>query len=182
MRRIKMAEKMTGKTAAMAKRARWERWTPIPGFSGYQISLQGTVRSYWVRGSILLKTPHILTARKTTDGYLYVSIHCGKRRYTMGIHQLMMLAFVGPVPPGEEVSHLDEDSTNNNLSNFTYETPAENHARPKYLKKRARTVRKSKLIRQYRKQMDDFFNLRQKFAKDFSAERNCIEHEQRENS
>jgi hypothetical protein len=42
------------------------------------------------------------------------------------VHQLVLLAFVGPRPPGKVASHLDDDRTNNALSNLAYQTHREN--------------------------------------------------------
>lgn len=42
------------------------------------------------------------------------------------VHQLVMLAFVGPCPPGMEVRHLDSNPRNNVLANLAYGTRAEN--------------------------------------------------------
>src|SRR5690606_11217835 len=42
------------------------------------------------------------------------------------VHRLVMEAFVGPLPEGMEVRHLDDDPDNNALSNLVYGTRSEN--------------------------------------------------------
>ena len=41
-------------------------------------------------------------------------------------HRLVMFAFVGPCPPGQEVRHLDGDKLNPSLDNLVYGTRSEN--------------------------------------------------------
>lgn len=48
----------------------------------------------------------------------------GKR---FGIHQLVLLAFVGPCPKGYACRHLDGDPKNNHLSNLEWGTYTENN-------------------------------------------------------
>lgn len=44
------------------------------------------------------------------------------------VHRLMLLAFVGPCPPGYEARHLDANRSNNTLSNVVWGTKEENAA------------------------------------------------------
>lgn len=46
-------------------------------------------------------------------------------------HKLVAETFLGPVPDGLEVSHLDNDVMNNDINNLKYETHSENLARRK---------------------------------------------------
>lgn len=60
--------------------------------------------------------------------YTMVWLTCGgKKRYLL-VHCLVLLAFVGPCPPGMECCHWDRDRHNCNLSNLRYGTKAENQA------------------------------------------------------
>jgi hypothetical protein len=58
-------------------------------------------------------------------GYLDLWLGAPSSR-TVRIHQLVLLAFVGPKPPGMQTRHLDGDKTNNRLTNLVYGTPSEN--------------------------------------------------------
>lgn len=53
------------------------------------------------------------------------------RRKTYRVASLVAAAFLGPKPDGLDVSHKDEDSSNNAASNLCYETRKENLNRPK---------------------------------------------------
>lgn len=105
-----------------------ERWLPIPGYEGrYDVSDHGRVRSWlpWRNTPVprVLK-PYYATAR---GGYPTVRLQSNQGQEPSAcIHRLVMLAFVGPMPDGQEVRHLDGDPTNNRLSNLTYGTSSEN--------------------------------------------------------
>lgn len=42
------------------------------------------------------------------------------------IHRLVLHAFLGPCPEGQEVNHIDADRTNNNRPNLEYVSHSEN--------------------------------------------------------
>ena len=82
-------------------------------------------------------TPKILkqcirgNKRSPNDRRAYITIS----RYVNGelevkksawIHQLVMLAFIGPCPLGLEIRHINGDSLNNQLHNMAYGTHSEN--------------------------------------------------------
>lgn len=111
-----------------------EKWVPIPGYEGsYEVSDLGRVRSLdriitfqWsrvksgvgqrlARGRILKKV-----YRK---GYPFVDL--GSRNFK-AVHQLVMLAFVGPCPDGMQVRHDDGDRDNCRLENLLYGTQSDN--------------------------------------------------------
>lgn len=94
-----------------------EIWKPIPGFDGYGVSNLGRVKS--VRK---FNNPHFLKPFVSEKGHLRVILRANNRSYFKGIHQLVMLAFVGPCPEGELVCHKDSDPSNNKLNNLRYDT------------------------------------------------------------
>jgi hypothetical protein len=110
-----------------------EQWRPIPGWEGlYSVSDQGRVRSERrtvtrTDGIRRVCPEKILKSINSSDGRLHVSL-CDrpKRVVTKRIHQLVLLAFVGPCPEGMEVLHWDDNSANNRLSNLRYGTRSEN--------------------------------------------------------
>jgi hypothetical protein len=95
-----------------------EEWRPVPGFVGYEVSDQGRVRSLLGREPLILR-PY---TRKT--GYRHVVLH-GKTRF---VHHLVLEAFVGPRPDGQECRHLDGQSGNNERGNLCWGTRAEQTA------------------------------------------------------
>lgn len=105
-----------------------ENWRDIPGYEGrYQVSDQGRVRSLdrWVNGPGGERRRRGKTLRNLTDryGYHVVPLQGGIRRK---VHRLVLLAFVGPCPPGHETAHHDGNARNNSLGNLRYATSREN--------------------------------------------------------
>lgn len=106
-------------------------WRDIPGFTGYQVSNDGRVRSCRNTHGQLTSDWHTLkpilqsqTKRLTVN---LAGQSGGKYRFAVKqVHQLVLLAFVGVQPPGMQVRHLDGNPLNNNLSNLRYGTPKEN--------------------------------------------------------
>lgn len=61
-------------------------------------------------------------------GYRGVCLCDGPRRKIFLVHNLVLLAFVGPAPLGADCRHLDGDKDNNHLENLQYGTRKENCA------------------------------------------------------
>ena len=106
-----------------------ERWLPAPEWEGlYEVSDRGRTRSLPRKTASGRRGGRLLTPDKRPDGHLKVSLSdCGRRRKVY-VHQLVMLAFVGPYPPGMEIRHLNGDPEDNRLENLAYGTKAENAA------------------------------------------------------
>lgn len=102
-----------------------ERWRTIPGHEGrYEVSDHGHVRSL-VSGSPRVLRQYLNTKR---GGYLEVSLYLrgGRRSTERKVHQLVLAAFVGPLPAGQVVRHLNGNPTDNRLLNLAYGTQSEN--------------------------------------------------------
>src|SRR4051812_5908836 len=90
-----------------------ERWLPVLGHPGYEVSDAGRVRS-----------PHgLLAAGPGGDGYPYVSLG---RDCQVKVHTLVLTTFVGPRPPDMECRHLDDNPLNAALTNLRWGTRSEN--------------------------------------------------------
>ena len=98
-----------------------ETWLPIPGFPGYEVSNTGRLKSFKTSG-----WPRRLKGSPGNSGHLSISLVNNGVRLSTSIHQLVMLAFVGPCPEGMEVCHNAGNPANNNLENLRYDTHAEN--------------------------------------------------------
>lgn len=99
-----------------------ERWIAIPGYEGlYEVSDLGQVRR--LGGTPKCISMRMLVPRKMGQaGYLGVGLYRdGIRRYWY-IHRLVLLAFVGPCPPGHNVNHRDAIKDHNVLENLHYVT------------------------------------------------------------
>lgn len=123
-----------------------ETWRDVPGYEGhYQVSDLGRVKAL----SRLVDIPNhrsgrevkklfperVLTPKrgaKARGGYYRrVQLYLGGVCWMPGVHVLVALAFIGPVPVGMEVNHKDGDPSNNVLTNIEYLTRSGNllHAR-----------------------------------------------------
>ena len=131
-----MNKMLMGAAASAAVPVPFEIWLDIPGYAGsYQVSSKGRVRSLpravpvydsVRRVSYARPCPGKILREAVCDKAGHVSVHLGK--YTRGIpvHQLVMLAFVGPPPAGMEAMHLNGNPKDNRPENLKYGTHSEN--------------------------------------------------------
>ena len=115
-----------------------ERWLPVEGFEGYEVSDLGRVRSFWkARGSapgtfaqgsgmILGSAPRRILKPKIDRGYQLVTLYSDGRHHQFQVHRLVLLTFVGPPPPGHECCHKDGHRSNNFLTNLFWGTKSRN--------------------------------------------------------
>ena len=113
-----------------------ELWTSIPGYEGfYEVSSFGDVRSltrfvpYGRHKGMTYKGRDLRLF--VSGSYLSVKLSKAGITRTAYVHELVLMAFVGPRPPMDErceIRHLDGDKTNNQLSNLKYGTSKENAA------------------------------------------------------
>lgn len=109
-----------------------EQWRPVPGWEGrYAVSDHGRVKSLArveprVHGRPLRLREKILRGSLTSDGHRAVALCRDNRRITIKVHRLVLLAFVGPQPPGMEACHYDGDPDNNTLTNLRWDTRSGN--------------------------------------------------------
>jgi hypothetical protein len=104
-----------------------EKWASIRGYGGwYDVSDHGNIRSWKDGKNGELDEPKTLKTMVSSSGYVKVDIsHNGiKRRLVM--HELVAASFIGDRPNGMHIDHIDEDKTNNHVSNLEYVTPRAN--------------------------------------------------------
>ena len=92
-----------------------EQWKTIEKQPNYEVSSYGRVRN--------IQHNRILIPRIHNQGYHQVHLSGGVQEY---IHRLVAEAFIGTIPPGWEVNHLDGDPANNSLDNLEIVTPKQN--------------------------------------------------------
>lgn len=91
-----------------------EEWRDVPGRPGYIVSNEGRA------AKLLSQTP-------SSRGYIQYPIPDGTGgRHHEYLHSMVMLAFVGPRPPGKYVLHNNDVKIDNRLENLRYGTPSEN--------------------------------------------------------
>jgi predicted DNA-binding ribbon-helix-helix protein len=101
-----------------------EFWREIPGFSYYEVSTLGRVRS---KGKPY-HPARILKPGKTKRGYLLVSLREMGKPHTKTVHRLVLEAFVGLCPLRHECGHRNGVRTDNRLENLRWVTAKENAA------------------------------------------------------
>jgi hypothetical protein len=101
------------------------QWRDVPGYEGkYQVSASGDVRR--IGGGGGSKHGRI---RKQTDhkaGYKAVSLSSANQGRSFLVHRIVISAFLGPIPDGYEVNHINGVKTDNRIENLEFVTRAEN--------------------------------------------------------
>lgn len=117
-----------------------EDWRAVAESDGrYEVSSLGRVRraERWTQNGTgwYLRSGRMMTLSRTSAGYLKVDMrlrgsdgsrHGGGGR-NRSVHTLVMEAFFGPCPDGQEVLHGNGDKADNRLSNLRYGTRSENN-------------------------------------------------------
>lgn len=99
-----------------------EQWKDVVGYEGlYQVSSHGRVKTLLGR----FPTKEILK-QTLSGGYPTVGLYKNKKRTNGFVYRLVARAFLGPVPEGMQIAHLDGNKLNSNASNFQYVSPLEN--------------------------------------------------------
>lgn len=97
-----------------------ESWKDVVGYEGYyQVSDLGNIKS--LRSGINLKP------QKGRGKYKRVGLNVKGHKQSHSIHQLVCIAFLGE--SDLQVDHIDEDPSNNKLSNLRWLGNADNTAR-----------------------------------------------------
>lgn len=101
-----------------------EIWKDINGYNGkYQISNLGRIRDTNYRNTNKIKIRKILI---NNWGYQYVRITENGKIIHYFIHRLVYETFIGKIPENMQVNHIDEDKTNNSISNLNLLSPKDN--------------------------------------------------------
>lgn len=103
-----------------------EVWRIIPFAPKYEVSDKARIR----RSSPGVNTfaGRVKTISTNTYGYHFAGCYDGGKRTHVLVHRAVYEAFVGPIPAGMQINHLDGVKTNNDPSNLEIVTPAENSA------------------------------------------------------
>lgn len=94
-----------------------EQYIKIKDFPDYEVSDHGNVRNK--KGKILISAPD-------QKGYLMVGLRKENKTYTKRVARLVAISFI-PNPENKKyVNHIDNNPSNNEVSNLEWNTQAEN--------------------------------------------------------
>ena len=87
----------------------------------YIVSDDGTIvsKGRWIKqkNRTVWWKEKVLKPTKSRE-YYFVTIRKNGEQYTRGVHQIVWEAFNGEIPEGYEIDHIDDDPSNNSLSNL----------------------------------------------------------------
>jgi len=101
----------------------------INGFTGYYIDTNGRVFTEKKGVRNLKGELRELKPSKKKTGYLYTNIYWGKKiteRASLRIHRVVYETFVGIIPEGFVVDHINDIKDDNRLENLQLLTPKDN--------------------------------------------------------
>lgn len=92
-----------------------EEWKWVSEYEGiYEISNKGRLRSYR-RDKV---NGYLLSNRNSKGWYLTVNLFKNGTKRTKRIHVLVAESFIGKIPPGYHVHHIDNNKQNNVVTNL----------------------------------------------------------------
>ncbi len=101
----------------MTARACDMEWRTVVDFPDYLVSEDGVVKNRYKNNIIV---------QYEKRGYMRVRLNRDKKRYDVGVHQVVAKAFVDGFKPGLEVNHIDKNRKNTHRSNLEWLTHADN--------------------------------------------------------
>ncbi len=116
----------------MAEATTEERWLPIPGYEGYyEASSLGRIRSLdreiTCKNGVVKRRRGVILRPGRSDRRLTVNLSGPDTDLrSWKVHQLVLMAFVGPKPPGAMGCHWDDDYTNNRIENLRWGSNTDN--------------------------------------------------------
>lgn len=98
-----------------------QEWKEIPGWPAYRISNDGRLQTCSNHGGLATQIWKDKKPTVDADGYLRTSLHHRKRSVFTGIHDLVLIAFGGPRPPGKSMAlHRNGNRQDNRIENLRW--------------------------------------------------------------
>ena len=104
-----------------------EEWKEIEGYHDYEVSNHGRVKSLKFNKERILKNNII------SSGYYLVCLYDNNKVKSFLVHSLVAIHFLNHKPNGHKivVDHIDNDKSNNNVSNLQLISNRENSSKDK---------------------------------------------------
>ena len=108
-----------------------EMWRPVVGYeTEYEISSRGCVRSLprkvrHLNGDRTIPA-RVLKPQQEPAGHLYIRSLGGRGGKLAWIHRMVYEAFIGEIPPGMDIRHLNGNPSDNRPENLAAGTRVEN--------------------------------------------------------
>lgn len=105
-----------------------ERWNAVVGFENlYEVSNKGRVRSLpRVTRHGRRRRGKVLSPDVQWTGYRRATLYRDGEKTRRMVHVLVLEAFVGPCPEGQEACHRNDDGGDNRLENLRWDTRQNN--------------------------------------------------------
>jgi len=94
-----------------------DEWRPVPGWP-YDATKDGRIRRS--------ENKRISVTADHPSGYRQIAMHNNGVRRTQKIHRMVYEAWVGPIPPGMQINHLNGIKSDNRIENLEMCTPQQN--------------------------------------------------------
>lgn len=102
-----------------------EEWRDVVGFEGrYKVSNLGRVRSYH-GGKV-----RYLKSHKDKGGYMSIALFKNGKIKNFFVHRLVYTSFVGEIPEGRQIDHVNTVRDDNRIENLRVVSPRENNRNP----------------------------------------------------
>ena len=101
-----------------------EQWCLVLGFPEYEVSSLGRVRS--ARNGTGTIKGWVQKPRPDSGGYLSVALSRDDKVTRVRVHRLVYEAFIGPIPSGMGINHINSNKRDNRLENLEVLSPQDN--------------------------------------------------------
>lgn len=103
-----------------------EKWASIPGLPNYEASTSGQIRSMKSGRGVINEPGHIMSGCPDQKGYLLVNCRVGHKSRTQRVHRLIARTFIGEIPDGFQINHMNGVKDDNRLTNLEIVSPGQN--------------------------------------------------------
>ena len=106
-------------------------WKSVKGYDGiYSVNEDGIIKreehiAKNKNGYMRIKE-RVCTQRRSYHGYMRVDLSKNGKAKRYYVHRIVYEAFMGNIPKGYEINHIDENKSNNNISNLELCTHIQN--------------------------------------------------------